>query len=238
MKLQDLKIKLFADGADLPGMLEMYNCGYVSGFTTNPSLMKKAGVVDYVAFAKQAVKAIPDMPLSFEVFSDEPEEMEREARRIASWGKNVFVKIPVTNTKGESTVPLIAKLSKEGVQLNVTAIFTPEQVEKVVDAFVPGTENFVSVFAGRIADAGSDPITIMHRTNEICHAKPGALSLWASCREAFNIVEADRLGVDIITVPNGILKKLDQFGKDLTDCSLDTVRGFYKDASSLGYKIL
>ncbi|MDR1912889.1 MAG: transaldolase [Clostridiales bacterium] len=237
MTRDDFKIKIFADGADINGMKEMYAAGYVSGFTTNPSLMKKAGVKDYGAFARDVIKEIPDLPLSFEVFSDEFNEMESEAREIGSWGKNVYIKIPVTNTKGESSVPLIKKLSAEGFALNITAILTVEQVEDVVKALTPGVGAYVSVFAGRIADTGVSPLSIMKRAAEICHAVPGVLCLWASTRELYNIFEAQEAGVDIITVTNDVLKKLPMIGKDLKQLSLETVNMFYNDVKALGFRV-
>lgn len=238
MKLEELKIALYADGADLSGMLEMYKKGFIKGFTTNPTLMKKAGVKSYGEFVKESVRAIPDMPLSFEVFSDDFEIMKAEALALAQYGKQVFVKIPVTNTKGESSVPLISALSREGVQLNVTAIFTIDQVKQVVDAFENNTNNIVSVFAGRIADAGVDPEPVMRQTSEICGQKAGTKSLWASCREVFNIMQADRCGVDIITVTNNLLEKLPYLGKDLNVFSLETVQMFERDGRGLGFSIL
>lgn len=231
-------IKVFADGAELDKMVTSYKAGEVSGFTTNPSLMKKAGITDYNEFAKAAVTAIPDMPLSFEVFADDFETMEKEARKIATFGDNVFVKIPITNTKGESSIPLIKKLSSEGVSLNVTALLTLEQVQDTVDALTPGTNNIVSVFAGRVADTGVDPTELMVKSLEICKQKPGAELLWASTRELINIIQAKDIGVDIITVPPAIIGKIKDIGKDLNQVSLDTVIGFNNDIKALGYSIL
>jgi len=238
MTRDDFKIKIFADGADVAGMKEMYNAGYVSGFTTNPTLMKKAGVADYEAFAREIAREITDLPLSFEVFSDDFETMEKEARKIGSWGDNIFIKIPITNTKGESTVELIKKLSSEGYKLNITAILTIPQVEGVVKALTPDVGAYVSVFAGRIADTGVDPITVMKETVDICQSVPEVLTLWASTRELLNIFQAQECGVDIITVTNDILKKLPLVGKDLTELSLDTVKMFHNDAKSLGYRLV
>ena len=238
MKFEDLKITVYADGADIEGMKEEYRKGFVKGFTTNPTLMKKAGVKDYVSFAKAAIKEIPDLPLSLEVFADDFETMEKEAKVIAALGDNVFVKIPITNSKGESSIPLIKKLSKEGLKLNVTAILTLEQVQSVVDAFTPGTENIVSVFAGRILDTGVDAMPVMKEVTRICKEKPGTLSLWASCRELYNIIQADECGTDIITVTNDLLAKLSDFGKDLEQYSLETVQMFARDGQALGYSIL
>ena len=238
MTRDDFKIKIFADGADINGMREEYKKGYVSGFTTNPTLMKKAGVVDYEAFAKEIAGEITDLPLSFEVFSDDFETMAKEARKIGSWGDNIYIKLPVTNTKGESTAGLIKELSAEGYKLNITAILTIEQVENVVNSFTPGSGAYVSVFAGRIADTGVNPVPIMKKTADLCSGVKGVESLWASTRELLNIFQAQECGVDIITVTNDILKKLPMVGKDLSELSLETVQMFYNDAKSLGYKIV
>ena len=238
MKLEDLKIKIFADGADIKEMLSFYEGGRVQGFTTNPSLMKKAGVTDYKAFAREVVKSIPDMPLSFEVFGDDFETMEKEAHIIGALGENVYVKIPVINSRGESSAELINKLSTQGYKLNITAIFTTEQVRAAVDALAPNTKNLISVFAGRIADIGIDPKDIIIKSREICNEKEGTELLWASCREVYNIIEADKLGCDIITVGDSVLKGLDNIGKELEEASLDTVRRFVKDAKALGFTIL
>ena len=238
MTRDDFKIKIFADGADIDGMREEYKKGYVSGFTTNPTLMKKAGVTDYEAFAREIAKEITDLPLSFEVFSDDFESMEKEARKIGSWGSNIYIKIPVSNTKGISTAGLIKKLSSEGFKLNITAILTPSQVADVVKALTPGVGAYVSVFAGRIADTGVDPVPVMKETVDICRCVAGVESLWASTRELLNIFQAQECSVDIITVTNDILKKLPMVGMDLLELSLDTVRMFHNDAISLGYKIV
>ena len=238
MKTCDFTTKLFADGADINGMLEMYHKGIVKGFTTNPTLMKKAGVTDYVKFARQAIEAIPDMPLSFEVFSDDFGTMQKEAKTIAGWGKNVFVKIPITNTKQESSIPLIRTLSADGICVNVTAIMTIAQVEAAVNALTEGVGSYISVFAGRISDTGVNARETMVNTNEICHQKKGVESLWASCREVYNVIEANEIGVDIITVTNDILKKLGALDKDLTQFSLETVQMFYRDGQSLGFSVL
>jgi len=238
MTRDDFKIKIFADGADINGMKEMYKAGYVSGFTTNPTLMKKAGVLDYESFALAVVKEITNLPLSFEVFSDDFENMEREAKKIGNWANNIYVKIPVTNTKGESSEKLIKKLSAEGFKLNITAILTVNQVERVVKALTPGSGAYVSVFAGRIADTGVNPIPIMKQAVDICRGVKGVESLWASTRELLNIFQAQDCGVDIITVTNDILKKLPLIGKDLSELSLDTVKMFHDDAKGLGYKII
>lgn len=238
MRFEDLKITLYADGADIEGMKEEYRKGFVKGFTTNPTLMKKAGVKDYVTFAKEAVKEIPNLPLSLEVFADDFETMEKEAEVIANLGEHVYVKIPITNSKGESSIPLIKKLSAKGLKLNVTAILTLEQVRETVDAFAEGTSNIVSVFAGRIMDTGVDAVPVMKEVTKLCQSKPGTMSLWASCREVYNIIQADECGTDIITVTNPLLAKLPNLGKDLTTLSLETVQMFVRDGQSLGYSIL
>ena len=237
MGLPGMKIKVFSDGADVRDMLRVYGEGIVSGFTTNPTLMKKAGVTDYPAFAKEALKHITDCPVSFEVFSDDFASMEREARIIHSWGSNVNIKIPVMNTKGESSVNLIRKLSAEGMQLNVTAILTLAQVEQVVDALDPKVPSIVSVFAGRIADTGRDPIPMMTKAMEILKKKPLAELLWASTREVLNIFQAEACGCHIITVTPDILKKLSMRDKDLHELSQDTVKMFYADAQAAGFKL-
>ncbi len=238
MRIEDLEIAIYADGADIEKMKQMSRLPYIKGFTTNPTLMKKAGVADYVSFAKQALLEIPDRPVSMEVFADDFDKMEQEAREISSWGKNVFVKIPVMNTKGESSIPLIRKLSAEGLKLNITAVFTIEQVCSIVDAFAEGTENIVSIFAGRILDAGVDAEEIMKEALPICHKKIGTKLLWASVREVFNIIQANRCQVDIITVPDEIILKLSNLGKDLTQFSRETVEMFVRDGRSLGFSIL
>lgn len=231
-------IEIFADGADIAGMLEMYKKPYVKGFTTNPTLMKKAGIVNYVQFAKEAICAIPDRPISFEVFTDEFDTMAQEARVISSWGKNVFVKIPVMNTKGKSAVPLIRELSNEGVNLNITAMLTFEQAVSVIDVLSDTTNNYVSIFAGRIADTGVDPMPIMKKTKEYAQQKSGVKTLWASCREVYNIIQAEQCGVDVITVQNNILAKIPLFGRDLLELSLDTVVMFANDSKTLGFTVI
>lgn len=233
-----LSIKVFSDGAVLETMLHDLNSGLVTGFTTNPSLMKKAGITSYIGFAKDVLKEITDYPVSFEVFADDLEGMEQEARRIAALGDNVYVKIPVTNSKGESTGPLIDRLTSEGIKVNVTAIFTVDQVREVVGALKSGTPAVVSVFAGRIADTGVDPMPIMQEALAICRQKEGVELLWASPRETFNIYQADSLGVDIITCTSDLIKKLELKDKDLTEYSLETVQMFLRDSSSLGFTIL
>lgn len=235
--LQQFRIKLYADGADLNGMIEEYKKGIASGFTTNPTLMKKAGVKSYEEFAKAALKAIPDLPISFEVFSDDLPGMEREARKIGSWGNNVYIKIPVTNTKGESTATLVKKLSRDGLKLNVTAILTLDQVKTVAKALSPDTPSIVSVFAGRIADTGVDPMPMMKESVKVLKNNPKAELLWASTRELLNLLQAESCGCHIITITSDILKKVPQVGKDLSQLSLETVQMFYSDAQSAGYKI-
>jgi transaldolase len=234
--IKDLKIKIFADGANVDEMKKVYREGLVSGFTTNPTLMKKDGVTDYVDFAKNVLSEIKDMPISFEVFTDDFESMERQARLIGSWGENVYIKIPVTNTKRESSGKLISKLSSEGFKLNVTAILTTEQVKNVCDALDEKTPAIVSVFAGRIADTGVDPQPIMRESLEILRKKPKAELLWASSRELLNIFQAEACGSHIITVTNDLFKKFKMTGMDLSELSLDTVKMFYNDAESAGYR--
>lgn len=236
-RVDDLKVKIFADGAEKAGMLEMYAKPYIKGFTTNPTLMHKAGLTDYPAFARDIVEAIPDRPISFEVFSDEFEEMERQAREIATWGENVYVKIPVTNTRREPAYDLVRRLANEGVKLNITAIMTIDQVRNVVDAVKDGAPSCVSVFAGRIADTGRDPVPIMTECVAILQAAPRAELIWASPRELLNIIQADAIGCHIITVTNDILKKLPLIGKDLGDYSLDTVKMFYDDGRKAGFSL-
>lgn len=233
----NLRIAIYADGADVRDMTAARDSGIVKGFTTNPTLMRKSGVADYAAFAKEALAATGGMPISFEVFADEFDEMERQAKLIATWGDSVFVKIPITNTKGESSIPLIKRLSDAGVKLNVTAILTLEQVRDVVDALNPDVPAIVSVFAGRIADTGRDPVPLMREAAEICAAKPKAELLWASPRELLNIFQAEECGCRIITVTSDILKKLAMVGKSLDELSLDTVKMFYNDAAAAGFRL-
>lgn len=235
--ISDLKVKIFADGAEMSGILEMYAKPYIKGFTTNPTLMHKVGLTDYRGFAKSILKAIPDRPISFEVFSDEFGEMERQAREIATWGKNVYVKIPVTNTRGEPAYDLVRRLSHEDVKLNVTALMTQAQVRAVVEAVKGGAPSCISVFAGRIADTGRNPVPIMTDCVEILKDEPKAELIWASPRELLNIFQADEIGCHIITVTNDILKKLSQVGKDLTEFSLDTVKMFHDDGRKAGFSL-
>ena len=235
--IDQLRVKLFADGADLAGMLDMYRRPEIRGFTTNPTLMRKAGLADYRAFAREVLRAIPDRPISFEVFSDDFEEMAAQALEIASWGGNVNVKVPVTNTRGEFAGPLISRLAREGVFLNVTALMTTGQVERVVDALKGSTGAFVSVFAGRIADTGRDPMPIMAEAVRIAGTRPNTEIIWASPRELLNVFQADAVGCHIITATNDILKKLDGVGKDLEQFSLETVEMFRRDAVAAGFHI-
>lgn len=236
-KLSDLSVKIFADGADINGMLEMYKRPYIKGFTTNPTLMRKAGISDYETFARDVVRQIPDRPISFEVFSDDFDEMDRQAHKIAAWGENVFVKIPVTNTKDESSAPLVRKLSSAGIKLNVTAMLTLDQVREVSAALVGAPAAYVSVFAGRVADAGVDPVQIMFEAVQILKPYPNLELIWASPRELLNIFQADAIGCHVITVTNDILNKLHLIAKDLKEYSLDTVKMFRNDALKAGYSI-
>jgi transaldolase len=235
--LKKLKVKLFADGADLAGMKEMAANPMIKGFTTNPTLMRKAGISDYKAFARDVLAVIPDRPVSFEVFADDFGEMESQAREIAAWGRNVNVKIPVTNTKKEFAGALIERLSKAGVTVNVTAVMTLDQVERITARLDPKTPAIVSVFAGRIADTGIDPVPVMKKSVEILKSRPKAELIWASPRELLNVFQADAVGCHIITATNDILKKLALVGKDLDRYSLETVEMFYKDAKAAGYAI-
>jgi transaldolase len=235
--LSDLRVKLFADGADKAGMLEMYAKPYIKGFTTNPTLMRKAGISDYRAFARDVLASIKDRPISFEVFADDVENMERQAKEISTWGENVYVKIPVTNTQSHPTTELVRKLSHAGVKLNITALMTVEQVRTVTAAVVGGAPCCISVFAGRIADSGRDPMPIMRQSVEIMRASPNAELIWASPRELLNVMQAEEIGCHIITATNDILKKLELIGKDLTEFSLDTVKMFHEDATKAGFAL-
>lgn len=237
MPFKKLKIKIFADGADISEMTRLYKEGIVKGFTTNPTLMKKAGIKDYEGFARNVLREIPDLPISFEVFSDDFTSMEKEARKIASWGDNVNIKIPITNTKGESSAALIKKLSSEGLFLNITAILTIEQVEETAKVLSPKARTIVSVFAGRIADTGRDPLHYMKKAAGILRSNPNTELLWASSRELLNIFQAESCGCHIITVTSDILKKITMIGKGLKELSLETVKIFCDDARSSGYRI-
>jgi len=232
-----LKVKLFADGAERNGMIEMYHNPLISGFTTNPTLMRKAGIIYYKEFALDILSVIKDKPISFEVFSDEFEEMERQARLIASWGENVYVKIPITNTKMQSSYDLVSTLSSDGIKINVTAVLTLEQVKNILPALQKSPGAYVSVFAGRIADSGIDPLPIMMECVRLLKEFSQIELIWASPRELYNLIQADKIGCHIITATNDILKKFHLIGKDLTEYSLDTVKMFYNDALCAGYKL-
>jgi transaldolase len=235
--LSNLKIKVFADGADRAGILEMYANPLIKGFTTNPTLMRKAGVTEYRAFASEILAIVKDRPVSFEVFADEFGEMETQALEISSWGKNVVVKIPVTNTRGHSSANLLRRLAELGVKVNVTALTTLEQIRGVCDSLHNGPPSYVSVFAGRIADTGCDPVPIMAEAVEILRRAPRTELIWASPRELLNIFQADVIGCHVITATNDILKKLPLVGKDLTEYSLETVKMFHADAQEAGYRL-
>jgi len=236
-KVEQLKVKIFADGAEKAGMLDMYAKPYIKGLTTNPTLMKKVGITDYRAFCKDILTSIKDKPLSFEVFSDDFSEMERQALEIASWGENVYVKVPITNTRKEVIYALIRKLVMKKVKLNVTALMTLDQVKGTVDALDPTVPSYISVFAGRIADTGRDPLPLMVDSLKAMGKNPKAELIWASPRELLNIFQADEIGCHIITVTNDILKKLSLVGYDLSDYSLDTVKMFYQDGLAAGFKL-
>ena len=235
--ISSLTVKIFADGADKDGMLDMYAKPYIKGFTTNPTLMRKAGVADFEAFTRDIVMAIPDRPLSVEVFADNAAEMEAQAEAIATWGDNIYVKIPVTNTKRESMAPLARRLASKGLKLNVTALMTLDQVREITDALKGGPSSYVSVFAGRIADTGVDPLPLMKEAVEILRPYPNLELIWASPRELLNIFHAESVGCHIITVTNDVLAKLSLVGKDLAEYSLDTVKMFHSDAAKAGYSI-
>jgi transaldolase len=235
--LSDLRVKIFADGADRAGMLEMYAKPFIKGLTTNPTLMRKAGITDYRRFAADILQLIPDRPISFEVLADQFDEMARQARDIAGWGENVYVKIPVTNTRRESSTDLVRRLAAEGVKLNVTAVMSLAQVRNVVAALNPEIPSYVSVFAGRIADTGRDPVPHMTAAVEMLAGNPRAELIWASPRELLNIFQADAIGCHVITVTNDILKKLSLVGYDLDEYSLDTVRMFHDDATVAGFSL-
>lgn len=235
--LDQISTRIFADGADLDGILKLASDPRIAGFTTNPTLMWKAGLTDYAEFAERLLERITVHPISFEVFADDVEEMRRQARLIASWGENVYVKIPVTTTAGESMAPLVRELSEDGVKVNVTALFTTAQVELITAAVKDGAPSYISVFAGRIADAGIDPVPIMARSVEILLDAPRSKLIWASPREILNLVQADQVGCHIITVTHDLLKKLDCLGKSLEQYSLETVRMFHTDAAAAGFKL-
>lgn len=236
-KVEDLKVQIFADGADKAGMLEMYAKPFIKGLTTNPTLMKKVGITDYRAFCKDILTHIKDKPLSFEVFSDDFAEMERQAMEIASWSDNVYVKIPVSNTKKETCYTLVKKLTAKQVKVNVTAIMTLTQTRDVINALNPLVPSYVSIFAGRIADTGRDPIPLMAAAVEMLKVSPASELIWASPRELLNIFQADEVGCQVITVTNDLIKKLSLVGYDLDEYSLDTVKMFYNDAVAAGFKL-
>jgi len=237
LSIEELKVKIFADGADLDSILKLNQLPYIKGFTTNPTLMRKAEVIDYENFARAVLEEVTDKPVSFEVFSDEFDDMARQARKIAAWGSNVYVKIPITNTKGENSVPLISRLLGEGIKLNVTAIFTMEQIDGLLAACSAESNVFVSVFAGRITDSGRDAIPYIRHAVDGAKDMPKVEVLWASCRELFNIVQAQESDCEIVTVPNAILGKIKNLGKELGEYSLETVNMFYEDARLSGYKL-
>ena len=237
MNFNDLKVKIFADGADISAMQDLHAQGFISGFTTNPSLMKKAGIKDYESFAKNALGSFPDMPISFEVFADEFNEIKDQALKIASWGKNVVVKIPVSNTKGETSYDLIQELSLQNIKLNVTAIFTEEQIKNTYQALKEGPYGNISIFAGRIFDAGEDALKIMKEAVELTKNDDHIELIWASPRQVYDMVLASELGVDIITVTPDLLSKKSLLGKNLEDYSIETVKMFFDDAQSNKYSI-
>jgi transaldolase len=237
LSINDLKVKLFADGADKAAMLELYAKPYIQGFTTNPTLMRKAGISDYEAFARDILQHIPDRPISLEVFADDFDEMERQARMIKGWGPNVYVKIPVSNTRREPAYDLARRLSGEGVKVNVTAIMTMEQVQAVIGALEGGAPSNISVFAGRIADTGRDPVPMMAEVVRLMAPHPQMELIWASPRELLNVFQANQVGCHIITATSDILNKLSLAGKDLAEYSLDTVKMFYKDATASGFRL-
>jgi transaldolase len=235
MNASDLRVQIFADGADRAGIESLARNPVIKGFTTNPTLMRASGVSDYEAFARDVLTLVGQRPISFEVFADDFEEMIRQGRRIATWGDGVFVKIPVTNTRGEPSSDVLRTLSSEGVRLNVTAMTTPDQVERVVSCLDPGAHHFVSIFAGRVADTGRDPLPLIRRCLEVLAPRPEVRLIWASPREILNVVQADEVGCHVITVTHDLLKKLTLLGKDLDEYSLETVQMFYRDGVSAGF---
>jgi transaldolase len=237
MNLADLKIKIFADGADKRGILDLYRNPLIQGFTTNPTLMRQAGITDYESFARDILAAVPDRSFSLEVFSDDFDEMGRQARKLAALGPNVYVKIPITNTKGESAADLVRQLTAEKIKLNVTALLTLDQVRTMVGALEGSPSAYVSIFAGRVADAGVDPLPVMKEALVMMRSQPRLELIWASPREIFNLVQADSIGCHIITITHDLLKKLPSLGKDLTEFSLDTVKMFHRDAAAAGFDI-
>jgi transaldolase len=232
-----LKIKIFADGADRRGILDLYKNPSIQGFTTNPTLMRQVGITDYEAFAREILAEVPDRPFSLEVFSDDFDEMGRQARKLTALGPNVYVKIPITNTKGESAAPLVRQLTRENIKLNVTALMTVAQVHTAAAALMGSSSAYISIFAGRVADAGVDPLPIMREALAVMRPQPQLELIWASPREILNLVQADQIGCHIITITHDLLKKLPGLGKDLTEFSLDTVKMFHRDAQAAGYRL-
>jgi len=235
--LSNLKVKIFADGASKKDILELNSKDFIKGFTTNPSLMKKSGITDYESFSKEILQIVNKKPFSLEVFADDFEEIEKQARKISQWGENVYVKIPISNSKGEKSIRLIKKLSNEGVKLNITAIFTIKQIEETIDALNNNVNSIISIFAGRIADTGVDPVPYINKAKDLIGDNENMMTLWASTRQIYSIFEADKVGCDIITVPHEMLNKLDILGKNLEEYSLETVNQFYKDAISSNFNI-
>jgi len=235
--VSDLKVRIFADSADKAAIMDLCRKPYISGFTTNPTLMRKAGVTGYVAFARELLDVVHDLPISFEVLADDFPEMERQAKKIAAWGKNVYVKIPITNTRGEPSLDLIRRLARAQVQLNVTAVLTLEQVRDACTALDHGAPSNISVFAGRIADTGRDPLPLMQVALEFVRSRPNVELIWASPRELLNIFQAEEIGCHIITVTHDVLKKLELVGKNLDEYSLDTVRMFFEDGRKSGFTL-
>lgn len=235
--VDDLRVKIFADGADRVRVEALCAEPWIRGFTTNPTLMRAAGVADYATFARELLDLVPDRPISFEVIADEPREIERQARLIASWGENVYVKVPITTTRGEPTAQVVRGLAGDGIKVNVTALMTPRQVEQAGGWLAEGPGGFVSVFAGRIADSGRDPIPIMTAALELLAPHPHLDLIWASPREVLNVVQADAIGCHVITVTDEILRRLPSLGRDLNEFSLDTVRMFHRDAEAAGYAL-
>jgi len=235
--VSELNVQVFADGADKASMLELYRRPYIKGFTTNPTLMRKAGVTDYEAFALEILQHIPDRPISLEVFADDETEMERQARKIAQWANNVYVKIPVTNTRREPMYGLIRRLSADGIQVNATAVLVLDQVRHIARSLMGGAPSYISVFAGRVADTGRDPVPLMKSALELIAPEPNTQLVWASPRELLNIFQADEIGCHIITVTSDILRKISLIGKDLDDYSLETVLMFHEDAARSKYTL-
>jgi transaldolase len=235
--LDQISTRIFADGADLDGILALADNPRIAGFTTNPTLMRKAGLTDYARFAKALLERLTTHPISFEVFADDTEEIRRQAHLISSWGENVYVKVPVTTTSGQSLAPLARELSESGIKINVTAIFTTTQIERMTAAVKDGAPSCLSIFAGRIADTGVDPVPIMSESLQIMRQAPNAELIWASPRELLNLIQADQIGCHIITITHDLLEKLETIGKDLERYSLETVRMFHNDAALAGYEL-